>query len=198
MSTFIKHDPTTPDFWTERFTQHFTPWDHAGVPAALQQFVTRESAARTALIPGCGAGYEVAYLSNAGWDVAAIDFSAAAIATAQATLGAWSARVSEADFFSFKPDKPIDVIYERAFLCALPRSKWPQIAVRWAELLARDGLLIGFFYFDSAAKGPPFGISTEALNELLTSCFELIEDQPVHDSVQIFAGKERWQVWRRI
>jgi len=35
------------------------------------------------LIPCCGIGHEAAYLSEAGWDVTAIDFSSGAVAAAQ-------------------------------------------------------------------------------------------------------------------
>lgn len=174
------------------------PWDRSGVPLVLQQFVASALKPYVALIPGCGIGYEVAYLSEAGWDVTAIDFSPAAVAAAQAVLGPWAKCVLEADFFTFVPQKPLDLIYERAFLCALPRRLWPQVVARWAALLAQGGLLTGFFYFDDAPTGPPFGIAPDELDALLAPYFERIEDQPVTDSVAVFKGKERWQIWRRL
>ncbi|HEX2530479.1 MAG TPA: methyltransferase domain-containing protein [Burkholderiaceae bacterium] len=198
MPTFEVRDPLQPGFWTERFEQQFTPWDKGGVPAALQQFVTRHPGPRVALIPGCGSGYEVTFLSEAGWQVTAIDFSAAAVRSAENKLGPWAKRVVQADFFTFMPAQTPDFIYERAFLCALPRTAWPSIARRWAELLPTGGLLAGFFFFDALPKGPPFGIVPAQLNALLTPFFERIEDVPVDDSIPVFAGKERWQVWRRI
>lgn len=191
-------DPTSPDFWSERFEQNFTPWDQGKVPLALQQYIERSATPRVALIPGCGTAYEVAYLSQAGWDVTAIDFSAAAVATARTRLGPWAARVQQADFFSYLPATPPQLIYERAFLCALPRHRWPAIAARWAELLAAGGLLAGFFYFDEAPKGPPFGITPNQLEALLMPAFERIEDTAVTDSIAVFSGKERWQVWRKV
>jgi SAM-dependent methyltransferase len=197
MPTFESRDPSAPTFWSERFEQNYMPWDHGGVPGALQRFVANAPGKQVTLIPGCGVGHEVAYLSEAGWDVTAIDFSPAAVAAAQATLGPWASRVIEADFFTFVPQRPLDLIYERAFFCALPRDRWPQIATRWAELLPPRGLLAGFFYFDDAPKGPPFGIAPTELDALLTPNFDRIEDSPVTDSVSVFAGKERWQVWKR-
>ncbi|OGB27782.1 MAG: SAM-dependent methyltransferase [Burkholderiales bacterium RIFCSPLOWO2_02_FULL_57_36] len=198
MPTFEARDPSAPAFWSERFEQNFMPWDRGGVPDALQRFVAQTPQKHVALIPGCGVGYEVAYLSEAGWDVTAIDFSPAAVAAAQAMLGPWASRVVEADFFTFVPKIPLDLIYERAFLCALPRDRWQQIVERWAELLPPGGLLAGFFYFDDAPKGPPFGIAPAQLEALLTPSFERIEDSLATDSVSVFSGRERWQVWRRI
>ena len=196
MPEFDSRDPLTPAFWDERFEGGFTPWDRGGVPEALRDFAAR-SGAKTVLIPGCGAAYELAFLSEQGWDATAIDFSPAAVATAKAGLGKWADRVVEADFFKFAPARPLDMIYERAFLCALPRAMWPQVAARWAELLAPGALLAGFFFFDTVAKGPPFGIGVERLDELLSPNFECIEDAAVTDSIPVFAGKERWMVWRR-
>lgn len=32
---------------------------------------------------------------------------------------------------------------------------------------------------------------------LLSRAFDRIEDAPVADSIPVFAGRERWQIWRR-
>lgn len=197
MTSFQLRDPSSPDFWSERFEQNFTPWDRGAVPLALRDYVARHPQPQRILIPGCGVGHEVAYLAQAGWDVCAIDFSAAAVAAARAALGPWATRVQQADFFTHVPAAPLQMIYERAFLCALPRRMWPALAARWAELLPPGGLLAGFFYFDDAPKGPPFGIAPQQLEQLLAPAFERIEDAPVSDSILPFRDKERWQVWRR-
>lgn len=197
MPEFDSRDPKSPRFWDERFEQRFTPWDRGGVPDALRDFVSRQERPLRTLIPGCGSAYELAFLSEAGWDATAIDFSPAAVAAARVAVGEWGDRVVEADFFQWQAGQLLDMIYERAFLCALPRSMWEQVAQRWADLLAPGTLLAGFFFFDDAVKGPPFGISAEQLDELLTPHFVRIEDAPVGDSIPVFEGKERWMVWKR-
>lgn len=197
MPEFASRDPNTPGFWDERFEQGFTPWDRGGAPQALRDFVAGSAKPRVTLIPGCGAAYELAFLAEQGWDATAIDFSPAAVAKAKAGLGQWAGRVVEADFFGYVPARPLELIYERAFLCALPRAMWPKVAARWAELLPAGGQLAGFFFFDDAVKGPPFGIRRAALDALLAPCFACIEDAEVTDSIPVFAGKERWMVWQR-
>ncbi len=197
MPEFSSRDPLSPAFWDERFEQAFTPWDKGGVPTQLRAFVDAQPAPLRTLIPGCGSAYELKFLSDAGWDATAIDFSPAAVAAARAVVGQWQERLVEADFFKWTPAQPLDLIYERAFLCALPRPQWDAVAARWAHLLAPGKLLAGYFFFDDAAKGPPFGISEERLLALLTPHFERIEDAAVSDSIAVFQGKERWQVWRR-
>lgn len=197
MPEFDSRDPNCPAFWDQRFERGFTPWDRGGVPQALRAFVKRQQRPLRTLIPGCGAAYELAFLLQAGWDATAIDFSPVAVATARAALGQWGDRVQQADFFAWQPQGALELIYERAFLCALPRAMWPQVAGRWAGLLAPGALLAGFFVFDDAAKGPPFGISATELDRLLAPNFVCIEDAAVDDSIPVFEGKERWKVWQR-
>ncbi|WP_313705465.1 methyltransferase domain-containing protein [Massilia sp.] len=197
MPEFASRDPRTPGFWDERFAQGFTPWDRGGVPQGLRDFAARASAPLVTLVPGCGSGYELAFLCDAGWDAVAIDFSPAAVETAKRAVGPWAGRVVEADFFTYAPPRTLDLVYEQAFLCAMPPALWPRVAARWAELLPRGGLLAGFFFFGESPKGPPFGIARAALDALLLPHFECVEDAEVLDSLPVFAGKERWMVWRR-
>jgi len=89
------------------------------------------------------------------------------------------------------------LIYERAFLCALPRKLWADWGRRIAELLPSGGLLAGYFFLCDQPKGPPFGILPEQLDALLNLNFARIEDAAVDDSIPVFSGRERWQVWRR-
>jgi SAM-dependent methyltransferase len=196
MPDFASRDPRSPEFWDERFAQGFMPWDRGGVPAQLRAFIAASPPLAT-LVPGCGTGYELAAFCDAGWDATAIDFAPVAVANARTAVGSWAGRVVEADFFNYAPATPLDCMYERAFLCAMPRAMWPQVAARWAALLAPGGLLAGYFFFDDAVKGPPFGIDRATLNGLLAANFDCIDDAAVTDSIPVFQGKERWMAWRR-
>ena len=101
-----------------------------------------------------------------GHEVLAIDFSDAAIEAARRELGPLSRLVKKADFFGLQEGQ-FDLVYERAFLCALPRALWPAWGTRVAELVRPGGELAGFYYLDDNPRGPPFGISREGLHELL-------------------------------
>lgn len=194
---FSSRDPLDARFWDERFEQRFTPWDRGAAPQALRDFVAASGRPLTVLAPGCGSAHELVLMCEAGWDATAIDFSPAAVARAKALAGQWADRIVQADFFAWAPARPLDLVYEQAFLCALPRARWPDVARRWEALLAPGGLLAGYFYFDEAEKGPPFGIARAALDALLAPGFECIVDEAVTDSIPVFAGKERWMEWRR-
>jgi SAM-dependent methyltransferase len=195
--TFENRNPNSPGFWDERFEQRFMPWDQAGVPEAFKTFVAGR-APQNVLIPGCGSAYEALYLAERGFNVRAIDFSPSAVAAARAQLGARADIVEEADFFAFQPPFAPDWIYERAFLCALPKDRWADYAARMAELLKPGAVLAGFYFLGSTPKGPPFGIERKELDALLTPYFELVEEHEVSHSIAVFAGRERWFTWRRV
>ena len=194
MST--KENPAQPQFWEKRFRESVTPWDAGGIPSALKQFLDGELRRGRVLIPGCGSGYEVRAFVEAGYEVLAVDFAEAALERARRILGPLAGRVRLADFFEFDFETPFDLIYERAFLCALPRHLWPRYAPRVSQLLKPEGRLAGFFYFDDGERGPPFGLKTGELEVLLGTPFVRVADAAVADSIPIFQGKERWQVWK--
>ena len=189
--------PEHPDFWCKRFGDGVTPWDAGRAPAALADFVTRQPTPLVTLIPGCGSAWDAALLAEHGWPVTALDFSPVAVAQAGEILGNAAVDLVCADFFTFTPRQPLQLIYERAFLCALPRKLWADWGRRVAELLPPGGLLAGYFFLCDQLKGPPFGILPEQLESLLADNFERLVDLPVEDSIPVFAGRERWQIWRR-
>lgn len=188
-------DSAKPQFWDERFAAGITPWDFGGVPPDLQAWLAVPRGRLRVLVPGCGSAYEARYLAELGHAVTAIDFSDAALAAALKVMGPYSDALVKADFFTFQ-SAVFDVVYERAFLCALPRSRWRDWARRMAALVRSGGFLAGFFYFDDNRRGPPFGISAGQLAELLER-FERVEDRPAARSLAVFRGNERWQVWKR-
>ncbi|TMH44861.1 MAG: methyltransferase domain-containing protein [Betaproteobacteria bacterium] len=177
-------DSSKPEFWHTRYRDGVTPWDAGRVPPKLARWLQGETPGRRVLVPGCGSGYEVRAFAEQGDDVLGIDFFDAAIQMARRTLGELAGRVSKADFFTLDAP-PFDLVCER--------SRW---ARRIAELVRGGAVLAGFFYFDDNRRGPPFGIAPEFL-ALLLDRFERVEDRPAAQSLQVFQGKERWQVWKR-
>jgi SAM-dependent methyltransferase len=192
-----REDAAQAEFWEKRFRENFTPWDAGTVPVALEQFLRTELRGQRVLIPGCGSGYEVRAFAEAGFDVLAVDFALAAVERAQQILGPLSERVLLADFFEFDFEARFDLVYERAFLCALPRRLWSRYAERVVELMGPQGRLAGFYFFDDSERGPPFGLKAGELETLLGEHFERTTDAEVGDSIPIFTGKERWQIWSR-
>lgn len=189
--------PEHPDFWCKRFGEGVTPWDAGHAPAAFAEFIARQPTQLNTLIPGCGSAWDAAHLATLGWPVTALDFSPKAVEAARAVLGDSPVNLVCADFFTFTPAAPYALIYERAFLCALPRKLWADWGRRVAELLPSGARLAGFFFVCNQVKGPPFGILPAELDALLSANFECIEDAAVDTSIPAFSGRERWQVWQR-
>lgn len=189
--------PEHPDFWCKRFGEGGTPWDAGRVQGDFASFVAARTQPLNTLIPGCGSAWEASHLADHRWPVTALDFSPTAVACAREVLADQAVDLVCADFFAWQPAQALDLIYERAFLCALPRKLWADWGKRVAELLPPGGLLAGYFFVCDQLKGPPFGILPEQLDALLLPNFECLTDQPVADSIPVFAGRERWQVWRR-
>jgi Thiopurine S-methyltransferase (TPMT) len=195
-----KQDSSLPDFWNTRYADNTTPWDAGGVPPALQRFLSTQNSKGSVLIPGCGSAYEVKYFHTQGWQALAMDFSPVAVERAQAMLGDLGHLVALGDFFKHDfSAMDFDLVYERTFLCALPRRMWPQYAERMAQMLQPGKLLAGFFYFNDEAKGPPFGLKAGELAVLLSPWFNCLDDKavPQEESIEIMQNKERWQVWER-
>ncbi len=189
--------PEHPDFWCKRFGEGVTPWDAGRVQGDFASFVAARTQPLNTLIPGCGSAWEASHLADHRWPVTALDFSPTAVACAREVLADQAVDLVCADFFAWQPAQALDLIYERAFLCALPRKLWADWGTRVAELLPPGGLLAGYFFVCEQLKGPPFGILPEQLDALLLPNFECLTDQPVADSIPVFAGRERWQIWRR-
>lgn len=186
-------------FWTKRWEAGKTPWDLGGVPPALAAYLHRTHTATTALIPGCGTGYEVRAFHEMGYDVSAIEFSAPAVAHAREVLGPLGERVIHGNFFKHEfAGKQFGLIYERGFLCSLPPARWPDYAARMAALLPRGGKLIGLFLYGHEPEPPPFPLTEQTVAALFGQSFKLVWDERVNESVPVYQGFEHWQEWERI
>ncbi len=175
------------------------PWDMRAVPPALVQYLRRRPEPGEALIPGCGSGYEVRAFHDAAWKAIAIDFAPAAVNRARAVLRELADNVRRADFFTDSLGGPYDVIYERTFLCSLPPDRWPAYASRAAALLRPHGCLAGLFVYGQEPEPPPFLLTWPDAFRVLAERFALVEDCAIapEQSLPLFAGRERWQVWKR-
>lgn len=199
--------PSHPDFWNTRYRSDKIPWDFGGVPAALQEYLRRKpkgsnpAARNRVLIPGCGSGYEIKAFAEAGYDVTAIDLATAAVDRARKTAGpGLSKHIITGDFFKHDfAAASFDLIYERTFVCALLPDRRPAYRDRVASLLKYRGTLLGYFYYKPPVleEGPPFGFAWGTADELFARHFLLGKDEPVSDSLPVFAGHERWQEWHR-
>ena len=145
--------PGTKEGWAALWRQGLTIWDLKGPTPVLFSEVTAEVVAGRlqlqlpALVPGCGSGYDVKGLLDAGMrGVVGCDLAEEAIARARGVLGeaAAPAHLVCGDFFCDARLAPgsFHFIFDYTFFCAIPpglRAAWGK---RTAELLAPGGRLL--------------------------------------------------------
>ncbi len=168
--------PTT-EFWQQRFDKQEIGWDRGS--ASPQLLAWLDSAAlqpcRIA-VPGCGCGWEVAELAARGFDVTAIDYTAAAVERTQSLLAAkgLQAAVIQADVLQFQPAQVFDAIYEQTCLCAIHPEHWFGYASQLQQWLKPQGrlLLLLMQILRPAASeegiihGPPYHCDINAMRAL--------------------------------
>ncbi len=154
---FPQRDPVRAGFWDLRYEACFAPWDARQGPGAPARIRGRRRPRAQGAGPGLRQRARRGFLAQSGWDRAGNRFQRRGARRRGApargpTRTAFAQRTSSRRF----AEAPFAVVYERAFLCALPRRLWVDWARRVAELVAPGGLLAGFFYFDAGDRGPPF------------------------------------------
>ncbi len=203
---FATRNAAEPDFWNERFSAGFTPWQLAAMPQRLARWLGETGTklkGATVLVPGAGAGPELAAFAEAGLKVDGIDYAQAAVQAGRKRLAPeQSALLRQADFFDTTAvPGPYRHLYERTFACALPPERRADWAWRVAQLVEPGGELLGYFFVTPQAperpRGPPFVYGRALLDALLEPCFVLLEDEPSPDALDVFGGQERWMRWQR-
>lgn len=187
-----------PAFWNQRYQQGVTPWEGASPDAEMQRFIATLPVGSRVLLPGCGSASDARWLAEAGMRVDAIDFSEEAIERASQALQGTPVRVRQADFFALSASPVYDLVFERAFLCALPPSRWDDYTHKMSQLIGKDGYLAGVFFLADKPKGPPFGTSLEALQQRFAGHFVLRQCKGVAEAIPVFADQEFWMVWQRV
>ena len=167
----------TREFWDQRFAEGNTPWDRGEANPQLCAWLASGALEPCRiLVPGCGAGYEVAVLAKAGFQVTALDYSAKAIARTRKLLdasGGLGATVVQADALAWQPDRPFDAIYEQTCLCAIYPDHWRAYADQLYRWLAPSGKLFALFVqllrpeaAEGAIQGPPYHCDIHAMRAL--------------------------------
>lgn len=191
--------------WKRAWKEGQTPWDAGSSPPALQDMLARERVpSGRILVPGCGAGYDLAVLARADREVVGLDLSEDARARfwdAQPSLPG-TVRFEIADFFAYQPASKFDFVWDYTFFCALDpeqRGAWGdqmKMLVRPTGLLAM--LLFPFEDPVSDREGPPWPVNTDMVRRLIGDAFEALEVRPVDRSHSGREGRERLALWRRI
>lgn len=203
-------------FWREKWRENRLGWHQ---PQAHPMLVRRLAGLRIApgsriFLPLCGKTLDVGWLLGQGFRVAGSELVETAIRQLFDELGVapsieragallrYSADgidIFVGDLFDLTADElgPVDAVYDRAALVALPPETRPAYAAHVAAITARARqLLITFEYDQSLMDGPPFSVAEEEVMALYAAAFEidLLESAEVEGGLKGFcpATERAW------
>jgi thiopurine S-methyltransferase len=171
--------------WLARWRDGRTTF-HEGHPnVLLERYLARLAGSRRVLVPLCGMAEDLAYLAAHGHDVIGVEladqavrgfFEAHALTPAIATRGpfveyrAGALTLLVGDFLATTTELlgPLDALYDRAALIALPPALRPRYAQQVRGLLpaGAPGLVITLEYEQERMAGPPFAVFEPELRSL--------------------------------
>ncbi|MCL9682928.1 thiopurine S-methyltransferase [Legionella maioricensis] len=163
----------------------------------------------TVFVPLCGKSLDMLWLVQQGFNVVGIELSEQAVIQfamehqlhfQKETRGGAhhyytdSISLWVADIFAFESSfiTPVDAIYDRAALIALPaklRSLYADICLRWLKPQGAI-LLKTLSYNQDELEGPPFSVSDEEVTCLYKQCLEVkrlkVSDRPQDSGDSLF------------
>ena len=196
--------------WQEAWKEGRIPWDAGRAAPSLVELVeAAELPTGRALVPGAGSGYDVLAMASPNRLAIGLDLAEDArerflsLRQQKGIPSEWADMVV-ADFFTWQPDEPFDIIWDYTFLCALQPEMRKPWANRVDKLLTPDGELITLIFpvFSPEENrdpldGPPFPLTPELVQELLEPRFKPIYLEPATTSHEGRAGKEWLGRWKR-
>ena len=171
-------------FWHNRWQTNQTGWHERAVnPLLITHFpsLNLPPGARV-FVPLCGKSLDLGWFLSRGYAVAGAELSELAVTQLFAELG-MEARISEVgklrlfrgekidifvgDLFDLSREilGPVDAIYDRAALVALPEEVRVQYAAHLKAITAlAPQLVIGYEYDQTVVAGPPFSVTPDELH----------------------------------
>lgn len=165
-------------------------------------------------LPLCGKTRDIAWLRERGYRVAGAELSGIAIAqlfdemelkpevTPVGPLrrhAAGGVEVFEGDIFDLNPAAlgPVDAVFDRAALVALPEEERRSYARHIAAITGRaPQLLVTFVYDPEEMAGPPFSVEGAEVGELYDAAYrvEMLDDRDVPGGLKGLCAA-RAQAW---
>jgi phytoene dehydrogenase-like protein len=192
--------------WQDAWRERRTPWDAGASPPVLARLVHAGTLPDgLAVVPGCGAGYDVLSLASASRPVIGIDVAEGAgdrfeaLRTERKIPADW-ARIHIGDFFAFDPGEPVQLVWDYTFFCALD----PEVRPRWGEridaLLGDEGELVTLMFPTASfgsPSGPPYTVDVDMYQGALGRGFTPTLVEHVEESHPGRQGLEVLARWRR-
>jgi thiopurine S-methyltransferase len=171
-------------FWHNRWQTNQTGWHERDVnPLLVAHFPSLNvRPGKRVFVPLCGKSLDLGWLLSRGYAVAGSELSELAVTQLFAELG-MEARISEIGKFRlFRGEKidifvgdlfdlsreilgPVDAVYDRAAMVALPEPIRARYGAHLKALTAlAPQIVIGYEYDQSVEPGPPFSVTADELH----------------------------------
>lgn len=187
-----------PSFWHARWQANQIGF-HEGRPNSyLERFADRLPAGARVLVPLCGKANDLAYLASRGHTVIGVELVEAAVAAFFAEHQLAPTRTPAGDHVAYQAGEitvlagdwfattaaqlgPVDAIYDRAALIALPPALRPRYAAHLRALApGAPALLITIAYPQAAMEGPPFSVDDDEVHALWAGrTVTVLADEPL-------------------
>jgi thiopurine S-methyltransferase len=172
------------NFWHNRWQTNQTGWHECDVnPLLITYFPSLNVAlGNRVFVPLCGKSLDLGWLLSRGYAVAGAELSELAVTQLFAELGI-EPRITEVgkhklfrgekidifvgDLFDLSREilGPVDAIYDRAALVALPEAMRAQYTAHLKSLTAlAPQIVIGYEYDQTVVEGPPFSVTADELH----------------------------------
>lgn len=191
-----------PEFWQERWQDKRIGFNQSEVNPLLIKYFSalKLSTGSRIFVPLCGKSIDTVWLAEQGYDVVGVELVESAVQeffteqniafkiTKQANnpaikcyKGKLADRTVElwaADIFALTAADigPIDAVYDRAALIAMPPDMRPQYSEQVRQLIDNTSqLLLTLNYDQDAWAGPPFSISNEQIQQYYNNNYQITE-----------------------
>jgi ubiquinone/menaquinone biosynthesis C-methylase UbiE len=185
-----------PEYWENRYQEGTTRWDLGRAAPPLQSFLnsTQAPPAGKIAVLGCGRGYDAMLFAEHGFEVIGFDFAKSAIADATVlaqTCGS-SAKFMQRDIFELPAEfsDEFDYVLEHTCFCAIDPSQRSAYVKLVRDILRSQGEIIGLFWAHTRPGGPPFGTTTEEIQQLFAPDFNILSLELVTNSIPERQGDE--------
>lgn len=185
------------NFWIKTWGEGNIGFHQADSHPALNKYWPELEAGSSVLVPLCGKSRDLLWLEERGLDVIGVEFVESAVLdffhengltweeTVQYGHPCYRAcgrniRLFVADFICFADDysdPPLDTLYDRAALVALPEDMRAAYVAACEKLLTASpqGLLVTLKYDPIVMEGPPFSITAAEVDRLWKGRLALVQ-----------------------
>ncbi|MDR4464265.1 MAG: thiopurine S-methyltransferase [Nitrospira sp.] len=182
-----------PNFWHNRWQTNQTGWHESTVnPLLIAHFPSLNlPPGKRVFVPFCGKSLDLGWLLSQGYTVAGAELSELAVTQLFGQLG-MKARILEIGKHKhFRGEKidifvgnlfdlsreilgPVDAVYDRAALVALPEAMRVQYTAHLKAItVLAPQLVIGYEYDQTMAPGPPFAVTADELHHQYSDVYNL-------------------------